>query len=201
MSFPHSIMSDKHNTEIIQYLLSHKKEEFTIRSIAKETAIEYKAAYTTIQQLIEDDIIQAKKAGQATLCSINHKSFNASIFKAEEARTGTILKNKNIAIMYSYFKDIKGPFFILLLFGSYAKGIQRKKSDIDLLLITDQEEIKKDIMRNIKLMPLDIHLSTFTAKEFLSMLKTTEFNVGKEAFFNNVILFGIDDYYRLIQNA
>ena len=31
------------------------------------------------------------------------------------------------------------------------------------------------------------------------MLKTTEFNVGKEAFYNNIILYGIEDYYRMIQ--
>jgi hypothetical protein len=40
---------------------------------------------------------------------------------------------------------------------------------------------------------------SFTSEEFLSMLKTTEFNVGMEAAENNVILFGIEDYYRLLK--
>lgn len=201
MSLFHNIMENKHNVKILQFLLSNKKKDFTIREIAKETSMDYKAAYITLQELIEDGTVYAKKAGQSTLCSINTKTFNTIIFKAEDARKKELLKNKNIASLYSYFKDIKIPFFILLVFGSYAKKQERRKSDIDLLLITDREAIKKEIHEKIKLIPLDIHLIDFSAKEFLSMLKTTEFTVGKEAFYNNIILFGIEDYYRLIQYA
>lgn len=201
MSIIHNIMENKHNIKITQFLLSNKKESFTIRTIAKETAIEYKAAYTAMQEMIEDKVVDAKKAGQATLCSINARAFNHTIFQAEEARRDELLKNKDISTTYSYFKDIKSPFFILLLFGSYAKKQERKKSDIDLLLITDHETINKEVHEKIKLIPLNIHLSDFSSKEFLSMLKTTEFNVGKEAFYNNIVFHGIEDYYRLIQHV
>lgn len=194
-------MENKHNVKILQFLLSNKKKEFTIREIAKETSIDYKAAYITIQGFIENDTISAKKVGQSTLCSINAKTFNTIIFQAEDTRKKELLKNKNITSLYSYFKDLKTPFFILLVFGSYAKKQERRKSDIDLLLISEGEAIKTEIHEKIKLIPLDIHLIDFSAKEFLSMLKTTEFNVGKEAFYNNIILFGIEDYYRLIQHA
>lgn len=194
-------MEIKHNIRIIQLFLSNKKKEFTIRAIAKETSIEYKAAYFAIQELIEQGIVNAKKAGQSTLCSLNTKVFNRIIFQAEEERKEELLKNKDIASLNSYFKEIKNPFFILLLFGSYAKKAERKKSDIDLLLITDIEAVKKEIYEKSKLIPLDIHLIDFSSKEFLSMLKTTEFTVGKEAFYNNIILFGIEDYYGLIQHA
>jgi predicted nucleotidyltransferase/predicted transcriptional regulator len=194
-------MENKHNIKILQFLLSNKKESFTIRAIAKEIALDYKAAYEAIQKLIEKKLIKTKKAGQATLCSLNIKEFNSLIFCAEEARRDELLKNKVISTAYSYFKDIKNPFFILLLFGSYAKKQERKKSDIDLFLIVDHETSKKEIQEKIKLIPLNIHLIVFSSKEFLSMLKTTEFNVGKEAFYNNVILLGIEDYYRMIQDA
>ncbi len=194
-------MEIKHNIKIIRLFLSNKKKEFTIRAIAKETLIEYKAAYLAIQELIEQGIVNAKKAGQSTLCSLNTKAFNRIIFQAEEERKEELLKNKDMASLNSYFKEIRSPFFILLLFGSYAKRAERKKSDIDLLLITDIEAVKKEIYEKSKLIPLDIHLIDFSSKEFLSMLKTTEFNVGKEAFYNNIILFGIEDYYRLIQHA
>lgn len=194
-------MENKHNIKILQFLLSNKKKDFTIREIAKETFIDYKAAYITLQKLIEDGTISAKKAGQSTLCSINTKAFNTIIFQAEDARKKELLKNKNIASLYSYFKDLKTPFFILLVFGSYAKKQERKKSDIDLLLITEGGAIKTEIHEKIKLIPLNIHFIDFSSEEFLSMLKTTEFSVGKEAFYNNIILFGIEDYYRLIQHA
>jgi len=61
--------------------------------------------------------------------------------------------------------------------------------------------IGKQVKNKISLIPLNIHLVEFTSEEFLSMLKTTEFNVGREAFNNNIILFGIENYYKLIKNA
>jgi len=89
----------------------------------------------------------------------------------------------------------------LLLFGSYASGKARTGSDIDLMLITDDKTIESQIKNQMSLIPLPVHLLSFTAGEFISMLKTTEFNVGQEAFYNNIILFGIEDYYRLIQGV
>jgi len=196
-------MVKENNTRIsiLKLLLSNNKMEFTIRAISHHVAIDYKTVYGEVQELILANSILARKAGQATLCSINLKKFNADIFKTELARREGLLKNKNLSVLCSYFEEIKDPFFILLLFGSYASGKPRKGSDIDLLLITDHEKIKRTIQGKVSLIPLDSHFLAFTSEEFLSMLKTTEFNVGKEAFYNHIILFGIEDYYRLIQNA
>ena len=192
-----------HNTakdKILKFMLSNKEQEFTIRAIAKNTAIDYKSAYLTINGLIEEKIINAKKVGQAVLCSINTKAFNSDVYRAETIRREELLKNKNIHAMTDYFNNIK-PFFIMLLYGSYAKGNQTKSSDIDIMLITDDNTINKQIKNKISLIPLNIHLTDFTSKEFISMLKTTDLNVGKEATSNNIILFGIEDYHRLLKNT
>ena len=196
-------MENKHNTKdkILEFLLSNKNTEFTIRSISKNISVYYKAVYIIVNELIQNKIIIAKKAGQSILCLINQKLFNADVFKAELTRQEELLKNKNFSVLQSYFNDIKEPFFILLLFGSYASGKQNKNSDIDLMLITDDEKIKKQVKGKIPLIPLKIHLVDYTSEEFISMIKTTEFNVGKEAFNNNIILLGIEDYYRLIKNV
>ncbi len=187
--------------EILQFLLAHKSMEFSIRNISQSVSIDYKTVHGIIQDLIKNNAIRAKKIGQTVLCSINPAEFNADIFRAECSRREELLNNKDLSSMYSYFKALKEPFFILLLFGSYASGKNRKGSDIDLMLITDNEAIKHKIKSKIALMPLEIHLAQFNSKEFVSMLKTTDFNVGKEAFYNNIILYGIEDYYRMIQHA
>lgn len=203
MYYLHNIMVKGHNTKtkILKFLLSNKTEQFTIRAISKNISKDYKVVYLAVNELIKENIILAKKIGQTIACSINPKSFNEDIFKAELIRNEELMKNKDFYSLQSYFKDIKEPFFILLLFGSYASGKHNKKSDIDLMLISDNEKIEKQIKNKLSLVPLEIHLTFFNSEEFLSMLKTTEFNVGKEAFNNNIILFGIEDYYRLIKNA
>lgn len=197
-------MDKIHNTtkdKILKLLLSNKEKEFTIRAISKEVSLDYKTVYIEANKLIKNNVLRGKRAGQTILCSLNQKEFNADIFRAEFIRREELLKNKNLYVLYNHFKDIKEPFFILLLFGSYASGNARKGSDIDLMLISDNESIRKNAKKIISLVPLDIHLVDFSSNEFLPMLKTTEFNVGKEAVNNNIILLGIENYYRLVQNA
>ncbi len=197
----HNIVVKRHNTidEILILLLSNKKEQFTIRAISQKTKIDYKTTYLAVQDLIKQKIINAKKAGQTTLCSINKNIFNSDIFRAEMLRKERLLKSKDISVLHDYIKDIGEQFFILLIFGSRTTG-KSKGSDMDLMLITDNEKIKKQMKDTLKLIPLDTHLNSFNSKEFISMLKTTDFNVGNEAADNNIILFGIEDYYRLVHH-
>jgi len=198
----HNIMVKIHTQDkLLSLLLSNKREHFSIREISKRIKIDYKTVYLLVQNLIQNKIILSQKAGQTTLCSINLRSFNSDIFRAESLRKEELLKNNNFSALQSYFKEVKNPFFVLLLFGSYASGKARTGSDIDLMLITDDKTIESQIKNQMSLIPLPVHLLSFTAGEFISMLKTTEFNVGQEAFYNNIILFGIEDYYRLIQGV
>lgn len=200
----HNIMVKIHNIQkikILKFLLSNKTREFTIRELSRQLSVDYKTIYLNIQQLIEEEIIISKRAGQTVLCSIDLRKFNQDIFNAEFSRRLDILGNKDIYVLFNRISEIKSPFFTLLVFGSYASGKQRKGSDIDIMLISDDLAITKEIKDIISTIPLKIHFIDFSSKEFLSMLKTTEFNVGKETFNNNVLLFGIEDYYRLIQNA
>jgi len=190
--------NNKQRIRILKFLLSNKTKEFTIRAISKQVSVDYKTIYLNVQQLIDENIIISKRAGQTVLCSISQKNFNQDIFDAEFSRRSDLLRNKDIYALFNRIKEVKSPFFILLVFGSCASGKPRKESDIDIMLIADEQNVIKEINDIISTIPLKIHLADFSSKEFLSMLKTTEFNVGKETFNNNVILFGIEDYYRLI---
>lgn len=185
----------------MKLLLSNKEKEFSIRAISMTIAVDYKTVYLRVKELVKDNVVLARKAGQTTLCSVNLKEFNADVFRAEFLRKEEALRDENLAAFQSYFEDIKEPFFILLLFGSYASGEKREDSDIDLMLITDSERVKREVKDALSLVPLDVHLLDFSPEEFLSMLKTTGLTVAREAVHNNVILFGVEDYYRLIHYA
>ena len=87
--------------------------------------------------------------------------------------------------------------FIALLFGSYVEK-KSKKSDIDLLIITEKSQEIKD---TLSLIPLKIHPTIINYKEFIDMIKTKEFSVVSEVIKKNIILINIEEYYRLIQNV
>lgn len=184
------------NTKILVYLLNNKEQKFTINQISKDLKINYRIAYTSIKELEKDGLVLAEKAGNSTLCSLTNK-FDEQIFMAEYTRREELLKKSDFKKIANRFSEAKQN-FVLLLFGSHAKKTSTKQSDIDLLVISENGKELKEI---VELIPLKIHLTVVSYQLFLDMLKSKEISVGNEAVKNNVILFGIEDYYRMINNA
>ncbi len=181
---------------ILKLLIENQEKAFSIRQIGIQRKINYKSAYISLKDLAKEGVVTLKKQGNTTICSVNHK-FNDSVFEVEHARLQELLKNKDFLVLYNHLAKINSQ-FILLLFGSYAKGKKTKGSDIDLLLISDNPD---PIETQINLLPLNIHLTHIKYDDFKSMLNSKKFTVVSEAAKLNILLFGIEDYYRLMNNA
>jgi predicted nucleotidyltransferase len=170
----------------------------SIRKIALLRKINYKSAYNAIKFLEKEGIIELRRAGNTLICKFNNK-FNDLVFKAEYIRREVLFKDRNFLIIYNRLSELSFP-FILLLFGSHAKGAATKHSDIDLLLIS-YEDNAKEIETQINLFPYKIHLTCVTYDDFIRMLKSKEFSVVSEAIKKNVLLVGIEEYYRILKNV
>jgi len=182
--------------KILRMLIENQEKNLSIRQVSKLREINYKSAYNSLQKLKEEGIVDLIRIGNTINCKFNHK-FDESVFLAEYDRRKDLLKNRNFKIICKDLDEL--PFsFIALLFGSYASKEQRRHSDVDLLVVGGDED---KIKRAVSLYPSEIHLSWVDHKDFLSMAKSREFNVVGEAMRKNIILVGIEDYYRLLQNA
>lgn len=179
--------------EILQLLLETQEKDINIRTISKIRKINYKSAHSAVKKLEKEKIISLNQLGNNTICKFN-KSLHPLVFEAEYMRRENIIKNKNLKIIYSRLNSLEFP-LIVLLFGSYT---DKKKSDIDLLIITENI---KETERVISSIPLPIHATVITYKEGISMLKSREFSVVSEAVKKNIIIIGIEEYYRLLKNA
>ncbi|MFH1275916.1 MAG: nucleotidyltransferase domain-containing protein [Candidatus Woesearchaeota archaeon] len=186
--------------EILRFLIEHKEQKFSINQITKARKINYKSAYQNINKLEKRGVILAEKLGNITLCSFNYK-FDPLVFNVEWERSEDIQKNKIIKSISRDLKEVEVPFFTALLFGSYAKGTQNKNSDIDILIIIDDMKDFENIRLTMSILPFNIHIVNVTSNEFLSMVKSKEFSVIEEVKKNNIILFGIENYYNLIKNV
>jgi len=189
------------NSVIINYLIEHRNEELNILMISKALKMDYKNVYSIIKRLEKESIIKLESFGKSSRVKLIFQQ-HPLIFETEHNRRKELLKNKNIIVMLNDLKSkIKSKFFILLIFGSYAKKTQNKNSDIDLMFIVpnnSEEFFEKEINKAIISLPLPIHNLVFTEKQFLEMINAKEQNVGKEALNNNIILYGIETYYELI---
>ncbi|MBS3123181.1 nucleotidyltransferase domain-containing protein [Candidatus Woesearchaeota archaeon] len=182
--------------KILKLLLSNKELRFSIKKIAESLKINYRIAYEKVLSLEKEEFIKITIVGNSKACEFTNK-FNQKVFEAEYERKEDLFKNKNFLVLHNRLAELKFP-FITLLFGSQAKGTADKHSDIDILTIGgDQKEIKAIL----SLVPEKIHLTSLAYEDFIHMAKSKEFTVVSEAIKNNIILIGIEEYYRLMKNV
>lgn len=186
----------KNEIRILKKLLANREERFTIKRIAEMLKMNYRIAYEKIMLLEKEGLIQITKVGNSKTSAFTN-NFNSKVFEAEFERRKNLCKNKNFLILHNRLVELKFP-FIVLLFGSQAKGTANKHSDIDILAIGGNE---KEIKATLSLLPDKIHVTHVSYENFMNMAKSKEFTVVSEAMKNNIILVGIEEYYRLIKNA
>ena len=187
----------KTELKIVKDFIKNKNAK-TIREIAQQIKADYKITHLATQKLIEKRILQVQTVGKSSLCRLDEKYYGIEIYKAEDERREDIFKNKNINQLYKeIMSKVKTSSFVLLLFGSYAKGKQTKHSDIDLLLISNESNFERKISDILSLLPLKTHALVFTEEEFMRMKDSKKSNVIRETIENNIILYGIEAYYRM----
>jgi len=193
-------MRSKEST-VIKFLIGHKNEEWNIFKISKAIKMDYKNTYSIIKRLEKSSLVKIETFGQSSRVKLNAMA-NPLMFEAEFERRKEILKEKKIAVMAGSFKrGIQSKLYVLLLFGSYAKKTQTKNSDIDLLFICAdgvEDAFEKEASRIAISIPLPLHPLVFSESQFLEMIHAKESNVGQEALKDNVILYGIEQYYEMV---
>lgn len=186
--------------KVLKFFAENKEKAFSIRQASKLLKMSYKLVHEQIIKLEKTNHIKTKFMGRAKACNFTYK-YDYLTVNVEEERKKELFKNKNIKLIYKRIKEIKKPFFILLVFGSFADKTNKKNSDIDLCLITNNKKINKSVNEVLSITPIGVHLNEFTSDEFMSMLSTTKENVAHEIKNNNIILYGIENFYEMINNA
>lgn len=172
-------------------------DSFTIRETAKLTQKDLKIVHTSIQTLIQKEmLIKDKKE-----IRLNYKTNWTDLAYIENIRKAEFLR-KNPAIkayMDRFLSQAKNKMFILLIFGSYAAGANNKKSDIDILAILPQEDEQFERQLNASLSTLKAHITAITTGSFREMLnKRDEMNIINETMSKHIILYGAEQYYALL---
>ena len=181
---------------LLKYLIENKTPQ-SIMTTSKAIFVDYKNTYNIVDKL-ESEVISKVKMGNTSLINIRLIP-NQEIFSVENKRTTQFIKeNKQLELAKWDIESINYPFFIVLFFGSYVKKTNTKKSDIDICVICDNSEKTKRLIAKLELLPIRLEIHNFTTDEFESMIKIKENNIAKEIIKNNIIFYGIENYYNLI---
>lgn len=187
----------KPKERIIKSLIENKAPQ-PILALSGSAIVDYKNAYALVGDLVSRGIIVTEAIGRAKPVRLNISS-DPEIFLVEKKRTQEFLeKNPRIILIQEDIKEIGYPFLIVLIFGSFAKGKNTSNSDIDICIISDNQEVSNKLIQKLKLSSLKLEIHEFTTKEFISMIEKKQNNVGNEIVKSNILLYGIENYYNLI---
>lgn len=161
--------------------------------------------HTTLKCFVKSGVLLERKVGNNILYFVSNDSFALNTigyiaeFKAHECGH---IPHKN---MQKIMNKIKNAFYSFIITGSYATKTHKNTSDIDFVIICDDNQdpdgVLSQIMLESDLMTPQGHPYVFTQSQLLGMLTSKEENYGKELTRNNQILTGAKQYYFLLMEA
>jgi predicted nucleotidyltransferase len=195
-------MSTRTQEQILQLLLGRPEERLSIRGIARLLGKSYTLTYNNVQGLVKQGFLEKQSIPPAQMIQIK-ESTPANVLVGVERKIAEFFLEKHSWIKL-YLKDVLGAspvFFIMLVFGSYAKGTQTKESDLDLLIIVPKkEDIPKMERAAQQYTQVKKGVIVVDAQNFTEMIKNPkELSVGNEAKKHHVLIYGAEQYYQLLK--
>jgi len=195
-------MVTKTQEQILQLLLSRPEERLSIRGIARLLGKSYTLTYNNVQGLVKQGFVEKQSIPPAQVIQLK-ESIPSNVLVDIERKTAEVFLEKHSWIQL-YLKDVlnaASPFFIMFVFGSYAKGTQTKDSDLDLLVIVPKKE-KIPVMEKATQQYTKVKkgIIVVDAQNFAEMIKNPEeLSVGIEAKKQHILIYGAEQYYQLLK--
>jgi predicted nucleotidyltransferase len=186
------LFNSKARFEILKLLLFNKDKEFHLREISKITKLASSVVFHELQNLKSLNLITYEKKANLAICSINEN--NPIIQDLKNIFIKTDLIGELIT------QKLKEKVKFCLIYGSFAKGTETSRSDVDLLIISEmgEEDLLNIITSLEKETNREINYILWNEKTFIKkakdnhLLKTINSDeiimlIGKENEFRNAI--------------
>lgn len=195
----------KTQEQILKLLLSKPEAQFSMRQIARLLGKSYALTYNNTQKLIKTGIVRTEDVPPAQIVRLSDQALTSVLVGIERKRTEDFLVKHSWLSLYlkDVLSAVERPFFVMMVFGSYAKGAETKGSDLDVLIIApakdDISTLEKAAQQYTKVKKGIVVVDT---QNFLEMIKNPKaLNVGNEARKYHILLYGAETYYELLKKA
>ena len=157
-----------------------------------------------IARFITDDLVSKRSVGNIILYNLNlGNSTTLSYFDILiKERTPRLVKN-SLQIIHDELSNI--GCLSLVIFGSYATGEQKQKSDLDIAVFVSSAKDKRNCelaMKSAELKSiLQIDPQVITRNEMLRMLKDKHENLGKQIACKHLAIHNPMIFYSILQEG
>ena len=111
------------------YFVKYPLAKAHVRKLARLTNVSPTTVITLINPLIKQNLLKQEKEGKNHVLSVNYNNSNFTFFKK--------WTNLFLFLNSGLIDEIKDKTDNIILFGSYAKGEDVEKSDIDLAIMNN----------------------------------------------------------------
>jgi len=194
-------MFTKTQIEIMKLFVSKIEKKFSINQVSEILNKKYPLIHRSIKPLIEKNYLLKD---EHRLIFLNYRKNHSKLAFLESIRKSEFLEKEKVLRLFfqDCLKSIQTDFFISIVFGS---SVEKKGKDIDILFIFNKEEIEKNekIIRNIsKNFTLNLDINFVPVESAYEMLsKREEPNVLNELLNKHILLFGGENFYKILNNA
>jgi len=157
--------------QVLSLFTNDFSREYYIREVEKLLEISPRTAQLILEDLEDKGVIESKIRGKIKTYKIKFSEFTKRYIVFVEQYKAIAFLEKNLMIKEIVEKitpNIKG---IGIIFGSYAKGIGEKESDLDIFVAGNYN--KEEIKRVSKNLGIDISVKCYP-------IKTFEKNINKD---------------------
>jgi len=167
--------------EIISLFRGNYKARFYLRELSKLSRLPLKTCQNTLINLEKAKILKSKIEGKNKYFSLNLENIKTKYYlqQAEIYLTDFFIEKYPLFKMFLKSLKTTAP---IIVFGSFAKFIANKNSDVDLLIISN-----KELKLLFHLLPFKPHQINMTEKTFLKAIDQQE-DLIKEIEENHIIL-------------
>ena len=181
----------------IEEFLGNYTGSFTGSDIARKKSLNQKSVSNALNKLESEGFLKSNTVGKNKEFSLNLDNMETVknfIVAAEHIRTANFLKKQ--ALIKEIILKI-GPAFngIVIIFGSYAKGTQKKDSDLDIFIAGAYDRDK--VYKVSELYNLQINVKNYPASAFRRSLKNKDILLT-EIIKSHVIISGAEEFVNAV---
>src|SRR3990167_5635505 len=139
-------MAQKRNNVELDILELLLKSDNHVRGIAKKLDESHSTILRKLNNLKKENVIDSRKEGKNKIFYLKKNLISRTyILQAEVHKLTKLLRqNPELSIIFEEVLK-KSDEKLVVLFGSYAKGLAKKDSDIDIYIETKSRNVKKTI--------------------------------------------------------
>ncbi len=199
-------MITKKQFRIFEVLAKRPFAEYTRTQIKKETKEKSNNALATAINLFKkEEVLIEKKIGKSGLLILNLNNNLTFYYIAlcNEMKIPSLAKQAIKVIKEGIEENTH--FYSIVIFGSYAFGEQKQKSDLDIAIFIENEEQRKRIeaiANNAKLKILiEVDIQVIVKAEMVEMLTNKEENLGKQIARKHLAVYNHQIFYELVKEG